>query len=110
MIIEAGGKQHLVVAGARVVANRVDVAVGGTVQSKNLLDGKPVTLTVVAHTFGPKINGLKFKNKVRYLKRYGHRQAQSVLEVAGGAVQADKKSDNLPKKKVTTKAKKGTAK
>lgn len=83
MIVETGGKQHFVAAGGRITANRVADEVGAVVEAKNLLDGAPVALTVVAHTFGPKINGLKFKNKVRYLKRYGHRQPQTVFEVSG---------------------------
>lgn len=81
MIIEAGGKQHFVTAGSRVTANRVELEVGTSQPAVNLLDGSPVTLTVIEHTFGPKINGIKFKNKVRYLKRYGHRQPQTVFEV-----------------------------
>ncbi len=105
MIIEAGGKQHFVTAGSRVTANRVPLEVGATLQATNLLDGAPVSLTVVAHSFGPKINGLKFKNKVRYLKRYGHRQALTVFEVDGSA-----KPKEVTPAKTPAKAKPKTAK
>lgn len=99
MIIEAGGKQHFVAAGSRITANRSELEVGATLQATNLLDGSPVSLKVVAHTFGPKINGLKFKNKVRYLKRYGHRQAQTVFEVDGAPAQAPIKTKSTTKPK-----------
>jgi ribosomal protein L21 len=99
MIIEVGGKQHLVTAGARITANRSPLEVGATFDAVNILDGSKVQLSVFAHTFGPKINGLKFKNKVRYLKRYGHRQGQTVFEVAP-AKKSEPKADKLaPAKK-----------
>jgi len=89
MIIEAGGKQHFVTAGSRITTNRNQLEVGETLAVTNLLDGSPVSLTVVSHGFGPKINGLKFKNKVRYLKRYGHKQPLTTLEVVLGAKKAE---------------------
>lgn len=101
MIIEVGGKQHLVSAGARITANRSPLEVGATLDAVNILDGSAAQLTVVAHTFGPKIDGLKFKNKVRYLKRYGHRQAQTIFEVAG-AKKVEAKKATAPKKKPAT--------
>jgi len=84
-VIELGGKQHLVAAGSHITVNRLEAKEGDTVTAKNLLDGSSIQLKVKTHGFGPKINGLKFKNKVRYLKRYGHRQPQTVLEVVGAA-------------------------
>jgi large subunit ribosomal protein L21 len=104
MIIETSGKQHFVTAGSRVTTNRINDAVGSTVSAKNLLDGSSVNLTVVAHTFGPKINGLKFKNKVRYLKRYGHRQPQTILEV--NSATARPKTELKPRAKVAAKPQK----
>lgn len=105
MIIEVGGKQHLVTAGARVTANRSPLEVGATLDAVNILNGSKVQLTVAAHTFGPKINGLKFKNKVRYLKRYGHRQGQTVFEV-GGAKKAESKPVEAKAKKTPAATKK----
>ncbi len=110
MIVETGGKQHFVAAGSRVIVNRIDTEVGQTISAKNLLDDQMVSLTVVAHTFGPKINGIKFKNKTRYLRRYGHRQPQTVLEVGSDTAtkakteKVVKSAESKPKpKKATTK-------
>jgi large subunit ribosomal protein L21 len=80
-VIELGGKQHLVAAGSRVVVNALATEVGETLRLESIFNRIPVTLRVSEHRRAPKINGLKFKNKVRYLKRYGHRQNQTVLEV-----------------------------
>lgn len=97
-IIELGGKQHLVTAGDRVSVNRLSAAEGDRVTAKNQLDGATVELKVTALSFGPKINGLKFKNKIRYLKRYGHRQPLTLLEVVsiGGKV-AETEKASTPK-------------
>lgn len=80
-VIELGGKQHLVAAGVRITTNRLKAKEGEAIELKSLEDQTPVSLKVITHSLGKKINGLKFKNKVRYLKRYGHRQAQTLLEV-----------------------------
>lgn len=97
-VVELGGKQHLVVAGSRVIVNAVDVKVGDSLKLESMLDKTPVTLKVTEHRRGEKINGLKFKNKVRYLKRYGHRQQQTVLEVASVGLKAEPDKDKAPKK------------
>lgn len=80
-VIELGGKQHLVSSGAKIQVNQVEKAPAETITLSSLLDQTPVTLKVLEHFRGEKIHGLKFKNKVRYLKHYGHRQNLSSLEV-----------------------------
>ena len=42
-----------------------------------------VSAEVLAHTKGPKIDILKYKNKTGYRKRQGHRQALTQLRVTG---------------------------
>ena len=57
---------------------------GTTVTSDSeTLAGVTVSAEVVAHTKGPKIDILKYKNKTGYRKRQGHRQALTQLRVTG---------------------------
>ena len=46
-----------------------------------LLGGPTVQAKVLAPQLGKKVNGLKFKAKTRYFKRYGHRQSQTSVEI-----------------------------
>ncbi|HSX42131.1 MAG TPA: bL21 family ribosomal protein [Candidatus Saccharimonadales bacterium] len=87
-VVELGGKQHLVLAGSKIQVNRLETKAGETITVKSLLDQTPVTLKVTEELRGEKIHGLKFKNKVRYIRHYGHRQNLSALEVIsiGGKV------------------------
>ena len=80
-IIAVGGKQHLVRVGAKISVNRLEVNEGDTLKETDLLKKLPVTLKVISHELGKKINGLKFHRKVRYTRRYGHRQHLTSLEV-----------------------------
>ncbi len=83
-IIELGGKQHIVSNGAKVVVNRLKNEEGETITAKDMLGGADIQLKVVSHMLGKKINGLKFKSKVRYTRHYGHRQQLTTLEVLAG--------------------------
>ncbi|HSO05549.1 MAG TPA: 50S ribosomal protein L21, partial [Candidatus Limnocylindrales bacterium] len=57
---------------------------GATVTSDSeTLAGVTVSAEVVAHTKGPKIEILKYKNKTGYRKHQGHRQALTQLRVTG---------------------------
>lgn len=88
-IVTVAGSQHLIYTGQKITVNRITQAADQTLTVPSLLDQTPVTLKVLSHTLGKKVNGLKFKNKVRYIKHYGHRQHQTVLEVVSiGAVAA----------------------
>lgn len=79
--INLGGKDHLVTSGGQLKVNRLAAKAGESFEVKDIIAGTPVTLKVVEHILGKKINGLKFKNKVRYTRRYGHRQQLSTVEV-----------------------------
>ncbi|OGD63926.1 hypothetical protein A3A71_01965 [Candidatus Berkelbacteria bacterium RIFCSPLOWO2_01_FULL_50_28] len=110
-IIELGGKQHLVRPGSRVSVNRLDRAEGDLFELPNMLDGSPVAVKVLSHEKGEKIRGLKFKNKVHYLRHYGHRQQLSIVEVLPTAPKSEKaatvakatKPKVTPVKNITTK-------
>lgn len=104
-ILELGGKQHLVVEGAKIQVNRLTTKPGETIQLTSLLDQTPVTLKVVEELRGEKVHGLKFKNKVRYLRHYGHRQNLSALEVVtiGQAKASAKTAEKAATKKAPVK-------
>ncbi len=94
-IVRAGGHQYRVGVGDELEIDRVSSAVGEKLQLSPVLvvaDGKvthdeaalagtPVTAEVLAHTKGKKIKILKFKNKIGYRRRQGHRQQHTRVRV-----------------------------
>ena len=94
-IVKTGGKQYKVAVGDVVEVEKVLGAPGAAVALPALLvvDGASVTTDadalagvtvsgeVVAHTKGPKIRILKYKNKTGYKKRIGHRQSLTQVRV-----------------------------
>ncbi len=96
-IVKTGGKQHKVAVGDVVEVEKVLGAAGSSLTLPALLvvDGAAVTTDadalakvtvsaeVVAHTRGPKIRIMKYKNKTGYKKRQGHRQSLTQVKVTG---------------------------
>lgn len=96
-IVRAGGHQYRVGVGDELEIDRVASPVGDSLQLEPVLvvkDGvvshdaqalssTPVTAQVLAHTKGKKIKILKFKNKIGYRKRQGHRQQHTLVRVTG---------------------------
>ncbi|MGB8022614.1 MAG: 50S ribosomal protein L21 [Candidatus Nanopelagicales bacterium] len=96
-IVRSGGRQEKVAVGDVIETNRVVGEPGGSVSLPALLlvegdtvtsdakslAGVTVSAEVLAHTKGPKIQILKYKNKTGYRKRQGHRQALTQLKVTG---------------------------
>lgn len=95
-IIETGNKQYTVKPGDKLKVDRLDVEEGkrfelgrvlAVVDGDNLTMGKPVVegASVVAEAtgngLGKKVTVLKFKSKVRYTKKQGHRQPFTEVEV-----------------------------
>ena len=94
-IVKTGGKQYKVAVGDVVEVEKVPGAVGDTVALPALLvvDGAQVTSDaaalagvsvsgeVVAHTKGPKISIMHYRNKTGYKRRMGHRQALTQVRV-----------------------------
>ena len=95
-IIETGGKQYRVTPGQTIDVERLDVAEGNTVELDKVLlvaDGDTVTVgtptvdgaKVVATSQGEgkakKIIVFKYKPKVRYRKKTGHRQLYTRLVI-----------------------------
>lgn len=105
MVIGVGGKQYVVVEGDKITVNRLADKVDSTLTTPDLLSGKAVKLKVLEEIKGEKINGRRFKNKIHYLKRYGHRSLLSVLEVLGEAKaqKAEPATESKPAEKVVAK-------
>ena len=94
-IVKTGGKQYKVAVGDVVEVEKVTGGPGDTVALPALLvvDGANVTSDaaalanvsvsgeVVAHTKGPKINIMRYKNKTGYKRRLGHRQKHTQVRV-----------------------------
>ena len=94
-IVKTGGKQYKVAVGDVVEVEKVTGGPGDAVPLPALLvvDGADVTSDaaalagvtvsgeVVAHTKGPKIDILKYKNKTGYKRRLGHRQRLTQVRV-----------------------------
>lgn len=89
-IVETGGKQYRVAAGDVIAVEKLDAEVGARVAFDRVLavkqddgelvvgrptvEGARAVGTVVEHGRGKKIRGFKYKPKVNYRRRYGHRQ------------------------------------
>ena len=93
-IVKTGGKQYKVAVGDVVEVEKVPGDVGAAVQLPALLvvDGSDITSgdalaatsvsgQVVAHTKGPKIRIMNYKNKTGYKRRMGHRQQLTQVRV-----------------------------
>ena len=94
-IVKTGGKQYKVAVGDVVEVEKVAGAAGDSLTLPALLvvDGDSVTSTpdalskvtvsgeLLAHTKGPKISIMKYKNKTGYKARMGHRQSLTQLRV-----------------------------
>ncbi len=96
-IVRSGGRQEKVAVGDVIETDRIAGVPGDSVTLPALLlvDGDRVTsdagalagvtvsAEVVAHTKGPKIDILRFKNKSGYRRRQGHRQQLTQVRVTG---------------------------
>jgi len=99
-ILETGGKQYKVQPGDVIEVERLDGEVGDQIELGRVLmvtadDGKPTFGSpaidgakalgeVVEQGKGPKLIIFKYKNKVRYRRKTGHRQ--SVTRVRFGSI------------------------
>lgn len=80
-VIKTGGKQYKVEEGDEVNIELID-GKKKTLQFEDILDGKKVSAEIINKEIkGPKIRILKFKNKVRYIKRKGHRQKYTKVKI-----------------------------
>ncbi|HPE80656.1 MAG: 50S ribosomal protein L21 [Lysobacteraceae bacterium] len=97
-VIQTGGKQYRVAQGSTLKVEKIDAAEGASVELGNVLmvadgdnvkvgapylDGSKVTATVKAHGRGKKVMIVKFRRRKHHMKRQGHRQAFTEIEVTG---------------------------
>ena len=120
-VIETGGKQYKVATGQTIDVERLDVAEGSQVELNRVLliadadkvtvgtptvDGAKVLATSQGDGKARKIIVLKYKPKVRYRKKTGHRQLYTRLaldRIVGpeDKIEAPAKKVRRPKKEVT---------
>lgn len=96
-VIVTGGKQYRVMAGETLRVEKLDIEAGNEVTFDNVLmlgDGEGVTLgdalkgatvaaTVKAHGRADKIRIIKFRRRKHHMKRQGHRQYYTEIEITG---------------------------
>jgi len=97
-VIQTGGKQYRVAEGDTLKAEKIAAEAGATVEldkvlmvadgedikvGKPYLNGGKVTATVKSHGRGKKVKIIKFRRRKHHLKRQGHRQWFTELEVTG---------------------------
>jgi large subunit ribosomal protein L21 len=103
-VLKTGGKQYRVEAGATLVVEKLDGEPGSAITFDRVLlvgDGEQVTVgtptvpgasvsaTVLGAELGQKIIVFKFKPKVKYRRRTGHRQRLTLIRI--DAISADGK-------------------
>jgi large subunit ribosomal protein L21 len=109
-IIETGGKQYKVSPGQTIDVERLDIAEGNTIELGRVLliadddkltigtpivNGAKVIATSQGEGKGKKIIVFKYKPKVRYRKKTGHRQLYTrltidkILEAEGSSAQKE---------------------
>jgi large subunit ribosomal protein L21 len=97
-VIMTGGKQYRVSQGDKVRVEKLDAAEGESIEldkvlmvvdgddikiGKPVLEGGKVTAEVKAHGRGDKVEIIKFRRRKHHMKRQGHRQAFTELEITG---------------------------
>jgi large subunit ribosomal protein L21 len=97
-VIQTGGKQYRVAEGDTLKVEKLAADEGASVEldkvlmvaegedvkvGKPYLEGGKVTATVKAHGRAKKVKVVKFRRRKQYLKRQGHRQWFTELEITG---------------------------
>ena len=97
-VIVTGGKQYRVSQGDKLRVEKLDVEEGSSVELDRVLmvvdgddvkigaptlAGGKVTAQVKAHGRGDKVEIIKFRRRKHHMKRQGHRQAYTELEITG---------------------------
>ncbi|MFP3855097.1 MAG: 50S ribosomal protein L21 [Anaerolineales bacterium] len=124
-VFESGGKQYFAREGQSVDVDKIKIDVGSelifdqvllTSQDGSVQVGQPVVknaqvkATVVGQVRGPKILVFKYKPKIRYRRRQGHRQHYTRVLIdeiiyPGGEKAAPKKAESKPEAPVEPKEK-----
>lgn len=105
-VFATGGKQYRAATGDTLKIEKLDAEKGATVELDQVLmvgegadvkvgtpylEGGKVTATVVEHGRGDKIRIIKFKRRKHHMKKMGHRQDYTRIEITGIAAAEPKK-------------------
>lgn len=97
-VFKTGGKQYRATTGDVLNVEKIEAEKGATVELDQVLmvgegedvkvgtpylDGGKVTATVVDHGRHEKVRIIKFKRRKHHLKRMGHRQYFTTIEITG---------------------------
>ena len=97
-VVKTGGKQYRVSEGDRLRVETLDADAGASVQLDNILMigegdsvkvGSPtvsntsVTAKIIDHGRADKVKIIKFRRRKHHMKRMGHRQNYTELEITG---------------------------
>lgn len=97
-VIKTGGKQYRVAQGETLRVERLEAEEGASVDLDQVLmivdgeqvkigapfvEGGKVTAKVKGHGKGDKVNIIKFRRRKHHMKRQGHRQLYTELEITG---------------------------
>jgi len=97
-VFSTGGKQYRAVTGDIIKVEKLDAEKGATIELENVLlvgegsdvqvgtpyiEGGKVTARVVEHGRGDKVKIVKFKRRKHHMKKMGHRQYFTALEITG---------------------------
>lgn len=99
-VIRTGGKQYVVSPDQTITIEKLDIAAGKPVVFDDVLlvgdteatlghptvQGAKVEGLIVDHHRTDKVIGVKFHNKVRYRRKFGHRQHQTTVKITKVAV------------------------
>ena len=97
-VFKTGGKQYRAATGDTIKVEKIEAEKGATVELDQVLmvgegedvkigapfiEGGKVTAKVVDHGRGDKVKIIKFKRRKHHMKRMGHRQYFTQLEITG---------------------------
>lgn len=95
-IVEDGGKQYKVLEGSIIDVDHYEAEIGDQIELDRILlvsDGNQISIgtpcvqnakveaTIISHVKGPKITVFKYKPKIRYRVKSGHRQKYTRLRI-----------------------------
>ena len=105
-IIQSGGKQYRVSKGDVLSLEAIDLdpgealelpvlMIGGeqVVIGTPIVDGASVDAEVLEHGYGDKIHVVKYKAKINYRRKYGHRQRYTKVRISEIRIDADQSAD-----------------
>ncbi len=119
-VVRTGGKQYRVHEGSVLNVATIDAEPGSRVELRDVLlvtdgpdvtvgnptvDGAIVVAEVVEHGKGKKVINFKYKAKVRYRRKRGHRQAYTTLAVR--EIRVGGKSATAPSRRRTSRCPSG---